>query len=169
MFGNEARAAIIARTAAFIGLITIGGWVSIPFIPIPLTLQTLFILLAGGLMRRNAIVPAAAYVLLGAMNLPVFHNGTAGIGVLLGPTGGYLIGFVPAALIAGLGYESANRVVQGLGLIAATVAIYTCGIAWYTFSTGIPLVPAIVVGVLPFIPGDLLKAFVAHGIAGRFR
>jgi len=169
MYGNEARAAVIARTAAFIGLITIGGWISIPFVPVPLTLQTLFILLAGGLLRRYAVIPAAAYIFLGAVNLPVFHSGTAGIGVLLGPTGGYLIGFVPAALIAGLCYESSRGAIQLLGLAGATAAIYACGAAWLILSTGMPFWSAIIFGVLPFLPGDLLKASVAHGITGRFR
>jgi biotin transport system substrate-specific component len=169
MYGNAARAAVIARTATFIGLITIGGWIAIPFVPVPLTLQTFFILLAGSVLRRKAILPAAAYIFLGAVNLPVFHNGTAGIGVLLGPTGGYLAGFVPAALIAGLGYESPRPVFQILGLAGATATIYACGVAWLTVSAGIPLWTALVVGVLPFLPGDLLKAAVAHGIAGKLR
>jgi biotin transport system substrate-specific component len=169
MYGNAARAAVIARTAAFIGLITIGGWIAIPFVPVPVTLQTFFILLAGRMLGRNAVVPAAAYILLGAVNLPVFHNGTAGIGVLMGPTGGYLAGFVPAALIAGLGYESPKPVIQVLGLAGATASIYACGVAWLTVSSGIPLWTAVLVGVIPFLPGDVLKAAVVHGMAGKLR
>ena len=99
------RAQILAYSGTFVALIAAGSWISIPLPPVPLTLQTLFVLLAGVVMRRYAVIPVGLYVLLGAANLPIFHNGTAGLGVLLGPTGGFLIGFVPAALITGLAYE----------------------------------------------------------------
>ncbi|MFY1645407.1 biotin transporter BioY, partial [Methanoculleus bourgensis] len=83
------RAQILAYSGTFIALIAAGSWISIPLPPVPLTLQTLFVLLAGVVMQRYAVIPVALYVLLGAANLPVFHNGTAGLGVLLGPTGGF--------------------------------------------------------------------------------
>ncbi len=82
-------------------LITVGGWISIPFI-VPFTLQTLFVLLAASVMKKYAVIPAALYVLFGTLGLPLFHNGTAGIGILLGPTDGFLIGFILMAFTAGL-------------------------------------------------------------------
>ena len=106
MFGDLRRSRRVAYTAAFIGLITLGGWISVPFVPVPFTLQTFFVLLAAAVMKRDAVIPVTLYVALGALGLPVFHNGIAGFGVLLGPTGGYLLGFIPAALLAGLAYES---------------------------------------------------------------
>ena len=106
MFGDLRRSRRVAYTAAFIGLITLGGWISVPFVPVPFTLQTFFVLLAAAVMKREAVIPVTLYVLLGTLGLPVFHNGVAGFGVLLGPTGGYLAGFIPAALIAGIAYES---------------------------------------------------------------
>ncbi len=108
MFGDLRRSRRIAYTAAFIGLVALGGWISVPFVPSPFTLQTFFVLLAGAVMKRDAVIPVALYVALGALGLPVFHNGVAGVGVLLGPTGGYLIGFIPAALIVGFAYESVS-------------------------------------------------------------
>ena len=108
MFGDLRRSRRIAYTAAFIGLITLGGWISVPFVPTPFTLQTFFVLLAGAVMKRDAVIPMVLYVALVALGLPVFHNGVAGVGVLLRPTGGYLIGFIPAALIVGFAYESAS-------------------------------------------------------------
>ena len=97
MFGDLRRSRRVAYTAAFIGLITLGGWISVPFVPVPFTLQTFFVLLAAAVMKRDAVIPVTLYVALGALGLPVFHNGIAGFGVLLGPTGGYLLGFIPAA------------------------------------------------------------------------
>jgi biotin transport system substrate-specific component len=158
MHGNPERTRLLAETATFVALIAAGAWVAIPIGPVPVTLQTFFLLLAAPVMKRRAVVPAAVYLLLGAVNLPVFHAGLSGIGVLLGPSGGYLLGFLPAAAIAGLAYESRSRPARIAGLAGATAAIYACGVAWLMASAGLTFPAAFVVGVLPFIPGDILKA-----------
>jgi len=101
-------------------VIAVGSWISIPLGPVPFTLQTLFVILAGTVMKRYAILPAALYMVLGAINLPVFHNGLAGIGVLLGPSGGYIIGFILAAGIVGFAYEKNTRRSKITGIIAGT-------------------------------------------------
>src|SRR5512136_1237114 len=119
MFGNINRSRTIAYSAAFIGLITLGSWISVPCIPVPFTLQTLFVLLAGAVMKRYAVIPVFLYVILGTLGLPLFHNGVAGVGVLLGPTGGYLIGFIFAALATGLAYEHPSRPIRICGLVLA--------------------------------------------------
>lgn len=167
MFGDLEKAKIIAYSAAFIGLISIGAWVSIPFFPVPLTLQTLFVLLAGAVMKRYAVIPVSLYVLLGALGLPVYHTGVTGIGVLLGPTGGYLIGFIFAALIVGLAYEHTSETIRITGLIAGTIVIYIFGVAWLMYSLAIGFVPAVISGVLPFIPGDAIKVYATYRIAQR--
>jgi biotin transport system substrate-specific component len=167
MFGDIARSRQIAYSAACIGLITLGSWISIPCFPVPFTLQTLFVLLAGTVMKRYAVIPVSLYVLLGALGLPLFHNGIAGVGVLLGPTGGYLIGFIVAALITGLAYEHCSRPVRIGGLITATLIIYVCGIGWLMYSFDQEFLPAFAVGALPFIIGDAIKAGAAYLIAER--
>jgi len=167
MQGDRQRALIIAETAAFIGLIAIGSWISIPFLPVPLTLQTMFVLLAAIVMKRYAVIPATLFILFGALNLPVFHNGTSGIGVLLGPTGGYLVGFIPAALVAGLAYEKRSPAWNIAGICAAEAFIYAFGAGWLAFSTGMSLLQATIIGVLPFLPGDAVKAWAAHAIGKR--
>jgi len=167
MQGDRQRALIIAETAAFIGLIAIGSWISIPFLPVPLTLQTMFVLLAAIVMKRYAVIPATLFIIFGALNLPVFHNGTSGIGVLLGPTGGYLIGFIPAAFVAGLAYENRALAWNIAGIGAAETFIYAIGAFWLSFSTGMLLIQAVLVGILPFLPGDLVKAYAAHAIGRR--
>lgn len=170
MYGNIEYAKNLTRTATFTALIAVGGWISItiPFLPlVPFTLQTLFIFLAAVVMKRYAVLPAAMYVLLGICNLPVFHNGTAGIGVLLGPTGGYIIGFIPAALIAGLLMERDFKWSGIAGIAAASIIIYALGTAWLSVSTGMPPAAAFMIGVIPFIPGDILKAAAALAIGKR--
>jgi biotin transport system substrate-specific component len=167
MFGNPERAKIIAYSAAFIGLITLGSWIAIPCIPVPFTLQTLFVLLAGAVMKRSAVIPVLLYVVLGALGLPVFHNGIAGAGVLLGPTGGYLVGFIFAALVVGLAYEHTPRFIRMSGIAAATLIIYLFGVAWLMYSLDRGVIPAVYAGALPFIAGDVIKAGAAYVIAER--
>ena len=157
MHGNPERTALLAGTATFVALMAAGAWAAIPVGPVPVTLQTFFLLLAAPVMKRRAVVPAAVYLLLGALNLPVFHAGLSGIGVLLGPSGGFLIGFVPAAAVAGLAYETRSRGIRIAGLAGATAVIYACGVAWLVLSAGLTLPAAFLVGVLPFLPGDVLK------------
>ena len=167
MFGDLKRSRIIAYSAAFIALMTLGSWVSIPFFPVPFTLQTLFVLLAGAVMKRYAVVPVALYVVLGALGLPVFHNGVAGVGILLGPSGGYLVGFIPAALVTGFAYEQKSRLIRVTALALSTMIILGSGAAWLVYSTGMLPVAALVVGVLIFLPGDTVKACAAYLIAQR--
>ncbi len=131
MFGDTARAERAALTATLVALIGAGAWISIPFVPVPLTLQTFFVLLSGVLL--------------------------AGLGVLLGPTGGFIVGFVLAGLVAGFAYERRERPVRMAGLALGGLAVYLCGAGWLVLSAGTALPAALAVGALPFIPGDALK------------
>ncbi len=167
MTGNYHRSLIITHTTLFIAMIAAFSWVSIPFIPVPVTLQTLAVLLTGTIMKRYAGIPIALYVLLGAIGLPIFHNGTAGAGVLLGPTGGYLIGFIPAAILVGLCYEQASETVQIAGLALGTGVIYLCGLSWLIISVPMTVPAAITAGMIPFLPGDCIKAAAAFLITRR--
>ncbi len=104
------RAAVgLSLVAAGIALLTAGSWLSVPFYPVPLTMQTLAVLLVGGLLGpRRGPAAVAGYLALGLAGTPVFHNGIGGPAVLLGPTGGYLLGFVPAAFLMGLAARHAG-------------------------------------------------------------
>jgi len=152
MHGNPERTALLAGTATFVALMAAGAWAAIPVGPVPVTLQTFFLLLAAPVMKRRAVVPAAVYLLLGALNLPVFHAGLSGIGVLLGPSGGFLIGFVPAAAVAGLAYETRSRGIRIAGLAGATAVIYACGVAWLLLSAASPSRPPSSSGSSPSSP-----------------
>jgi biotin transport system substrate-specific component len=167
MFGDLERSRIISYSAAFIGLIALGSWISLPIGNIPFTLQTLFVLLAGIIMHRYGAIPVLLYSILGVLGLPLFHNGMAGIGVLLGPSGGYLIGFIFAALVTGLAYEHKSHFIRISGIVAATAGIYLFGVAWLMYSLQLGFIPAVATGVLPFIPGDAIKATAAYLIGQR--
>jgi biotin transport system substrate-specific component len=89
--------------AAMFGAATaMGAYIMIPLPPVPITLQTLFVVLAGALLGgRLGALSQVVYLLLGIIGLPVFHGGKGGLGILLGPTGGYLVGFIAAAYVVG--------------------------------------------------------------------
>jgi biotin transport system substrate-specific component len=170
----------IGLLLAGVGALTAGAWLSVPFYPVPLTMQTLAVLLVGGLLGPAlGVSTVAAYLFAGAMGAPVFHGGLGGMAVLLGPTGGYLVGFLPAAFLIGLaaqrlgkGMSGAGRSTGGLasireisiltvGALLAGAAIYCVGVPWLSLFTGSSLSKAAAVGAVPFLLGDLLKTAVA--------
>jgi biotin transport system substrate-specific component len=157
-----------ALVAGFSLLIALSAQVAIPlpFTPVPVTLQTFAILLTGCLLGsgRGALA-AAAYVTEGSLGLPFFSGGTAGIAHLLGPTGGYLVGCVAAALVAGLFAErgvTTKPVGLLLTLIAADLLLYVPGLAWLSVFTGPS--KAVALGFVPFVVGDALKIAAAWSI-----
>lgn len=147
-------AAVIAAVAPF----------ALPIGPIPITLGTLVMYLAGYVLGgKRAGVAVLVYVLLGAVGVPVFNGFTGGLGVVAGPTGGYIIGFIPLAFLSGLAVERfpQNRLLQFVGMVIATAVLYALGTAWFCVQAGKSLTAALSVCVFPFIPGDLAKMAVA--------
>jgi biotin transport system substrate-specific component len=148
-----------------------GAYIIVPIPPVPITLQTLFLYLAGALLGgRLALLSQVVYLLLGIIGLPVFAGGKAGFGVLFGPTGGYLIGFLPAAYIVGKWNEmlktpSFPNVL--LSMIAGTIPVYLLGVLQLSFVAKLDLVKAVSVGMLPFLIGDGIKIVVAALLVGR--
>jgi biotin transport system substrate-specific component len=167
VFGDAARAERTALTATLVALIGAGAWIAIPFVPVPLTLQTFFVLLSGVLLRRWGFLPPLCYLALGALGLPIFHNGLAGIGVLLGPSGGFIVGFIPAGLVSGMAYERHERPIRVLGLVLAGLAVYAFGAGWLVLSTGMASAAAVAVGVLPFLTGDAIKTLAVYAVGER--
>ena len=165
MLGNRLNSLLIAYTAVFIALLAASSWISLPVPPVPFTLQTLAVLLCAAIMRRYAVIPLTLYVIAGCLNLPVFHNGAAGIGVLLDPTGGFLIGFIPAVLVAGYLYESDKTSMHIAGLFLAMGIYDFFGVGWIMLSTHMNLVSALLAGFVPFIIGDIIKLALAFYIA----
>lgn len=139
---------------------------TLPFSPVPITGQTLGVMLVGALYgpRRGALT-VLAYLLEGLAGAPVFSAGRAGIGVLLGPTGGYIAGFIPAAVVAGA-LAGARRPVwlRLAGMILAALTVYLVGVPRLAIVTGAPPAVAVGQGLLPFLLGDILKAGLAAGV-----
>lgn len=155
IFGGSALLALSAQFAF-----------RIPISPVPVTGQTLVVLMIGmAYGSRLGLATVCAYLLEGGMGLPVFANGAAGWPVLIGPTGGYLIGFAAAAFILGLLAERGfgrGPVSTALAMLVGTALIYLFGATWLGQFIGMG--KAIAAGVLPFLYGDVLKLVVAAGL-----
>lgn len=138
--------------------------IKLPFSPVPITGQTLAVLLVAALLgSRRGAAAVLTYIAQGALGLPVFAGGAAGLARLAGPTGGYLAGFVVAAFLVGLLAERGwdRRPATTVAAMAlGNVAIYALGVLWLARFVG-GLDQAVQLGVLPFIPGDVLKIALA--------
>jgi biotin transport system substrate-specific component len=153
------------------GLLTLSAKIQVPFYPVPMTLQTLVVLLLG--LAYGSVLGAAtvlAYLAEGALGLPVFAGTPEkglGLAYMLGPTGGYLLGFALAAGVAGWIAEHRPGLPCLVSAVAAgTIAIYVPGLLWLATFVGIE--QAIAVGLVPFVWADLAKGAlaVALGTAG---
>lgn len=161
----------LVYASLFAALTAIAAWVTIPLPYVPITLQTFFVILAGGVLGAYfGALSMVVYLLLGFIGLPVFSGGRSGLGVLAGPTGGYLVGFVLCAIIVGLLAErkkSPGFLWYGMSMAAGTLALYSCGVAWLAFVAHMGIWQALIVGALPFVPGDIIKIIVAALVASR--
>jgi len=157
--------------ALFAALIAAGAYLSIPVGPVPIVLQNLFVFLAGVLLgRKMGLASVGAYILVGALGFPVFAGGTGGIGRLLGPTGGYLFGYLPCVYIIGLITEKRqNKVYDVIAMCCGAIIVYVCGVAWLKLLTNMTLSKTLIVGMYPFIPGDVLKIAAAVHVAKALR
>ena len=145
-------------------LIALAARVSVPMIPVPMTLQTLAILVVGLLFgARLGAATLLAYLGEGAMGLPVFAGGNGGFAYMMGPTGGFLAGFVLMAWIAGYAADRGARgvVTMTLAALVASALLYIPGLAWPALVMG-KTVPELLSGwMLPFLAGDAVKAVIA--------
>lgn len=178
------RAAIsILGVATFAFLTAVGAQIRIPlpFTPVPLTLQTFFVILAGAYLgRHRGSLSQMVYIVLGAAGLPFFAGSSSsaaaavGWGRLLGPTGGYLIGFIVAAYFIGWALEltakSRSNFIWTSGvMIAGSMLILVFGSAWLAVLLKGDLVKAFVLGMWPFLPGDILKSLTAASLVTAFK
>lgn len=161
-------AALFAAVTAVLAYVRI----PLPISPVPVTGQTFGFMLAGVLLGpRLGALSMVVYVLMGVAGLPVFAGGAAGIGVLVGPTGGYLWGGIAGAYVAGLvtagrGRLSLSRALFGT-VLGGIAAVYGIGVLQLGLVTGMGWREALVAGVVPFLIGDGLKAVTAAVLAVR--
>lgn len=162
MTPNDLRPMVLA--SLFAALTAVGALIALPIGPVPIVLQNFFAMLMALLLGpRWGLAGIGAYLLAGALGLPVFAGGTSGLARFAGPTGGYLVGYLPC--VALIGWISArgrgHRLVDALAMVCGTVALYSCGVAWLKVVTGMTWGKALAVGVVPFIPGDIAKIIAA--------
>ncbi len=164
--GADRPARRLTLVALFAALTAVGAQIHapLPFTPVPIVLSNFFALLAGLVLGpRLGAASQVVYVLLGAVGVPVFAGPSGGLQVLLGPTGGYLFGFVFAAAAAGA--LRGSRPDARRAMVAAAVGavlIYVAGVLWLAFPIGMGLTRAVAVGVLqPFLVGDAVKVVIA--------
>jgi biotin transport system substrate-specific component len=148
-----------------VALLTLSAKIQVPFWPVPMTLQTLVVLLIGATCgARLAGITLGSYLVLGAVGIPVFASG-AGIAYMFGPTGGYLLGFFAAAVLLGyLADRGMGRSFLSALLLFAIgeVVIFALGTGWLATLIGVDR--AIAAGLVPFIPAEILKVALASAI-----
>ena len=154
----------------FTAMLCILGPIAIilPFSPIPLSLGTLGVLLACLILGpKNGLFCTALYLLLGFVGLPIFTGFTGGVGKLLGPGGGYLVGYLFLAFVGGKLAQrlKKNTFLQALGLFTGMLLCYLFGSLWLAFQANLTLPKALLVGTVPYIPFDIIKIAVSLALA----
>ena len=170
LIGTPSRAATVSLAVVlFAALTAAGAYVAVPlgFTPVPMTLQTLFVLLAGVALGPAAGAAAQLlYLSAGVVGVPVFAAGGAGLPWVFGPTGGYLMAFpVAAALTGWIAGREGSILRTAVGLLAGTAAIFALGAAWLSFTGAVGPDRLFAVAVAPFLAGAVLKAAIALAAA----
>lgn len=184
---NTKDLVLVALFTAMIIVLGLIPPVPVPWVPVPVTLQTFGVMLAGlilGPWRGGLVV--LTYVLIAMIGIPVLPGGRAGLAVLAGPTGGFLLGMIPGAVVTGLlaGRFQTNISVNGqqgwsamafqvfrcwlASVAGGMLVVYAAGVPWLATVTGMGLSKA-TWAIVVFIPGDLLKGLIASIVAQRVR
>lgn len=177
------KTARLTLCALFAALMAICSWISIPLpAGVPINLGTLGVFLAAGLLgMKYGTISITAYIFLGAVGAPVFAGFRGGPSVIAGPTGGYIVGYLAAALIAGAifgmrargekeqtaGAPSTARIMAGC--LAGLAACYALGTVWFIFLTKTGFAAAMLACVIPFLPGDAVKIAAAAVLIKKIR
>jgi len=160
----------VVFTAMFVAIIAVCAQIQIPLGPVPFTLQTLGVFAAASLLGwKRGTISVLVYVLLGLVGVPVFAGFAGGVSCLVGPTGGYIIGFIFTALIVGLIADKLGRKLWVLivAMIIGLLVCYAFGTAWFCISTGTGLLDALLLCVVPFLIADAAKIAVASVLVNR--
>ncbi len=157
-------ALIVAGAALTAGL----AQVAVPLWPVPITGQTLAVLLVGSTLgATRGALSMMLYAVAGLVGLPVFSDGASGVSVIAGPTGGYIVGFIFAAALTGWLAERKwdRKILRGvLAFAAGTVVTFAFGLPWLSFALQANLQQTLEWGLYPFIVGGIVKALLAAGI-----
>jgi biotin transport system substrate-specific component len=155
----------------FAALMVVGTYIKIPIGPVPIVLANFFVILAGALLGSTwGAASVGIFLFLGLIGLPVFSQG-GGVAALVGPTGGYLFGYLIAAFVTGVVSEHGRSkpLLDIAALTAGSVVIYLVGLPWLKLTLHLSWTKALMVGVLPFLIGDAFKVAAAVAIVGVLR
>ena len=167
--GSTRSIILMAEMAA---LTAVCSQIMIPLTPIPINLALLAVFLTGGLLgAKRASLAMAAYLLLGTFGVPVFSGFRSGPGALFGPTGGFLFGYLGAAFLTGLlSRKAENKTARYiLPMAAGLIVCYGLGTAWFMILTNRTFAEALLICVVPFLPGDAVKIAVAAVLSSRLK
>lgn len=165
------RMIVISLLAA---VLSISSYISIPlpFSTVPFTLQSLFLMVIALSMPISiSFYTVGLYLLLGAIGLPVFSNGTSGLTVLFGPTGGYLFGFLFATIVIGFIKDKLEYFFGYLfaAFVGGVGVVYLFGVLGLMLILSVSFDKAIAIGVIPFLPFDLSKVFISSAFVYKYR
>ena len=165
---KKANVTQLTYTALMTALLCVLAPLSIPVASVPISASTFVISLAAVLLgSKYSMICVCLYLLIGMVGVPVFAGWRSGISVILGPTGGYLIGYLFIALFTGIfmKYGKEKLVMIIIGMVLGTVSCYVIGTAWLAYELSLDLRAALMAGVIPFIPGDIIKIVVCAVIS----
>ena len=151
-----------------------------PFSPVPISLATLMLYLSAYILGKNkSVISCGIYLLIGAVGMPVFSGFTGGIGKVLGPTGGYMLGylflvwissfFIERWSVRGRNRKAVSYLMQGVGMVMGTMVCYLCGSFWLAYQSQMSIGAALIAGVIPFIPGDIVKIIIGMFLGSTIR
>ena len=168
---SKSKAYPIVLVGVFVAIISICAWISIPMVPIPITLQILGVFITASILgAKLGTVSIIIYILLGAVGLPVFSNFTGGFGILLSPTGGFIIGFIFTALTIGIVTSFKNSILTNtLAMLLGLLLCYLFGTLWYCIYANVDFITAVLVCVVPFLIGDAIKIIVASILVTKLK
>ena len=167
---EELRRMVLASLMA--ALTAVGAYIHVPIGPVPIVLSTLFVVLSGLLLgSRWGPISTGLYLLVGAIGLPVFAGGKGGLAHFFGPTGGYLFGYVLASWVTGFISEKSRGllILDILAVLVGSLVIYGLGVPWLKMITQMSWTKTLIVGMVPFLIGDAIKAAVAVVLARSVR
>ncbi|MGP1569855.1 MAG: biotin transporter BioY [Eubacteriales bacterium] len=168
---------ILAAMFTAVTAVLAGLSITIPVTPVPISLATFGVMLAGGVLgSKYGSLSMLVYVLLGGFGMPIFSGYTGGMAKLTGPTGGYIVGYIACAFVVGIFVEYAEKhslkfgfIFTILGSILGTLSCYTLGTLYFMFQTRNSLIASLGMCVLPFLIGDSIKIVVSSILVFKLR
>ncbi len=168
----------ITHIGMFTALTAMGAFISIPIGPVPITLQSFFVLLSGIILgSKKAMFSQIAYLLLGLVGLPIFAGFSGGLQTIFKPSFGFLLGYILAAYCVGKFIENKSSTTKNISLaiLIGTLVIYAVGLPYMFYvlnimlSSNLSIMKILQIGMFIFIPGDTLKAIIAVFISKKLQ